>query len=77
MVGGGGAGGWCRLRRASLLGCSFRGIGTYCVKNNIVLVVQIVLALIHIRSSLTIDVHKILHTIWYLYPCNETPEGYA
>ena len=48
------------------------GIGTYCVN---ILVLHIVVPLIHIITFLSIGVKKILHTIWYLCPCNETPEA--
>ena len=67
-----GEGGWCRLCTAGLLGCTFWGIGTCCVN---VLVLHIALPLIHIRTFLSIGIKKILHTIWYLCPCFETPEA--
>ena len=74
--GRGGAGlvvvrGCCKLPTAGLLRWSFWGIGA-CVVN--VLLLHIVLPLIHIITFLSIGVKKILHTIWYLCPCNETPK---
>ena len=63
---------WCRLRTAGLLGWTLWGIGTCCVND---LVLHIALPLIHIRTSWSIGVQKILHTISYLCPCYETPKA--
>ena len=65
-------GGWCRPRTAGLLGWGSWGIGTYCVN---VPVLHIALPLVHIKTLLSIGAKKILHTIWYSCPCNETPEA--